>query len=132
MKPQQNLWKLACAALAVLSMAWSAGCDQGGGGAVSGDGNGKSSPDTAKVVKLAFVTSGSSEFWKIAIAGVKKYEQEAKIQVDVKMPQNSTVDNAAQRLKGIQDAVTLVDTGVDVIDKQNVAEFKARLVALKR
>ncbi|WP_437331471.1 hypothetical protein [Sorangium sp. So ce394] len=104
MKPQQNLWKLACAALAALSMAWIAGCDQGGGGAVSGDG--KSSPDTANVVKLAFVTIGSSEFWKIAIAGVKKYEQEAKIQVDVKMPQNSTVDNAAQRLKGIQDAVT--------------------------
>ncbi|WP_437995151.1 hypothetical protein WMF26_27825 [Sorangium sp. So ce185] len=27
---------------------------------------------------------------------------------------------------------TRVDTGVDVIDKQNVAEFKARLVELKR
>ncbi|AUX33867.1 MULTISPECIES: sugar-binding protein [Sorangium] len=101
MKHQQNLWKLACAALAVLSMAWIAGCDQGGAAGVSGDGSSKGSPETAKVVKLAFVTSGSSEFWKIAIAGVRKYEQEAKIQVDIKMPQNSTPEEQNQILESL-------------------------------
>ncbi|XXX72093.1 sugar-binding protein [Sorangium sp. So ce134] len=105
MKHQKDLWKLAFAAFAMLSMAWIAGCDQGGGGEVAnsgnGDGNAKGAQDTAKVVKLAFVTSGSSEFWKIALAGVKKYEQEAKIQVDVKMPPNSTPEEQNQILESL-------------------------------
>jgi ribose transport system substrate-binding protein len=39
-------------------------------------------------LKLAFVTNNASEFWKIAAAGVHKYEKEAGIQVDIKMPPN--------------------------------------------
>ena len=35
----------------------------------------------AKVVKLAFVTNNPSQFWKIAEAGLRKYEKEAKVQV---------------------------------------------------
>ena len=51
-------------------------------------------------LKLAFVTNNSSEFWKIAAAGVHKYEREANVQVDIKMPptgkteeQNTTLEN---------------------------------------
>ena len=44
----------------------------------------------AKPIKLAFVTNNASEFWKIAAAGVRKYEGEGKVQVDVKMPTNGT------------------------------------------
>lgn len=47
---------------------------------------------TPKIVKLAFVSNGVGQFWKIASAGVKKYEKEAKVQVDVKMPPNGTVE----------------------------------------
>ncbi|HEX8912235.1 MAG TPA: sugar-binding protein [Humisphaera sp.] len=36
--------------------------------------------------RIAFVTNNTSDFWKIAKAGVKKYEAEGKVQVDVKMP----------------------------------------------
>ncbi|WP_437475824.1 sugar-binding protein [Sorangium sp. So ce1014] len=101
MNHHKGLWKLACAAFAMLSMAWIAGCDQGGGGEVVDNGNSKVSQDTAKVVKLAFVTSGSSEFWKIALAGVHKYEQEAKIQVDIKMPPNGTPEEQNQILESL-------------------------------
>src|SRR5690349_9370021 len=31
--------------------------------------------------QLAFITNNSSEFWKIAAAGIRKYEQESKVQV---------------------------------------------------
>jgi ribose transport system substrate-binding protein len=51
-------------------------------------------------LKLAFVTNNTSEFWKIAAAGVHKFEKEAGIQVDIKMPpngkteeQNATIEN---------------------------------------
>ena len=57
-----------------------------------------------KVLKLAFVTNGVGEFWKVASAGVHRYEQEAKIQVDIKMPptgaaaeQNDILDNLSSQ-----------------------------------
>ena len=60
-------------------------------------------------LKLAFITNNTSEFWKIASAGVHKYEKEANIQVDIKMPpngkteeQNSTIENlVSQGYNGI-------------------------------
>ena len=55
----------------------------------------------AKPVKLAFVTNNSSEFWKIAEAGVRKYEQEAKVQVDVKLPTNGTPEEQNQILENL-------------------------------
>ena len=55
----------------------------------------------AKPVKLAFVTNNSSEFWKIAEAGVHKYEQEAKVQVDVKLPTNGTTEEQNQILENL-------------------------------
>ena len=126
----------------------------------------------AKPLKLAFVTNNTSEFWKIAGAGIHKYE--GKVQVDLKLPASGTAENqnqilqdlASQGYDGIAVSViapndqvavldkiaektnlitfdsdapkaTLpvehsVDTGVDVIDKSNVADFKARLAELKR
>jgi ribose transport system substrate-binding protein len=43
-------------------------------------------------LKLAFVTNNASEFWKIASAGVRKYEKEAGVQVDVKLPTTGKTD----------------------------------------
>jgi ribose transport system substrate-binding protein len=56
---------------------------------------------SAKPVKLAFVTNNSSEFWKIAEAGVRKYEQEGKVQVDVKLPANGTPEEQSQILENL-------------------------------
>ena len=47
---------------------------------------------TQKPVKLAFVTNNASEFWKIAQAGIKKYEKESKVQVDVILPDGTVAD----------------------------------------
>src|ERR1035438_8119965 len=63
-------------------------CDRGGSG-------------SSKVVKLAFVTNNSSEFWKIAAAGVHKYEKESKVQVDIKMPPNGTTEEQDQILENL-------------------------------
>ncbi|HEY4104737.1 MAG TPA: sugar-binding protein [Polyangiaceae bacterium] len=55
----------------------------------------------AKPVKLAFVTNNTSSFWKLASAGVHKYEQESKVQVDVKLPPNGTLDEQNQILQNL-------------------------------
>jgi ribose transport system substrate-binding protein len=65
--------------------------------------------DDPSNLKLAFVTNNASEFWKIAAAGVHKYEKEAGVQVDIKLPttgktdeQNRILENlAAQGYNGI-------------------------------
>lgn len=56
---------------------------------------------TDKIVKLAFVTNNASEFWKIAAAGVHKYEKESKVQVDIKMPPNGTTEEQNQILENL-------------------------------
>jgi ribose transport system substrate-binding protein len=58
-------------------------------------------PAAPKIVKLAFVTNNASEFWKIAQAGIRKYEQEGKVQVDVKMPSNGTTAEQNQILENL-------------------------------
>jgi len=55
----------------------------------------------AKIVKLAFVTNNSSQFWKIAEAGLRKYEKESKIQIDMKMPPNGTPEDQNQILQNL-------------------------------
>jgi ribose transport system substrate-binding protein len=85
--------------VAVLSVA---GCNRGGGG-------------SSKVVKLAFVTNNPSEFWKIAAAGVHKYEQEGKVQVDIKMPPNGTPEDQNQILQN------LASQGYDAISVSVIA-----------
>jgi ribose transport system substrate-binding protein len=88
-------WKLGCAFVAAIAsvLMAGAGCDRGGG---SGGGAAAS-----RVVKLAFVTNNASEFWKIAAAGVHKYEGEGKVQVDVKMPPNGTTEEQNQILENL-------------------------------
>jgi ribose transport system substrate-binding protein len=90
-------WKLGFALVAAIAsvLVASAGCDRGGGG---GGGGGAAA---TKVVKLAFVTNNASEFWKIAAAGVHKYEGEGKVQVDVKMPPNGTTEEQNQILENL-------------------------------
>src|ERR1043165_2629183 len=55
----------------------------------------------SKPVKLGFVTNNAAEFWKIAAAGVKKYESESGVQVDVKMPPNGTTAEQNQILENL-------------------------------
>jgi len=50
---------------------------------------------------LGFVTNNPSQFWKIAEAGIKKYEKEAKVQVDLKMPPNGTPEDQNQILQNL-------------------------------
>ncbi len=64
-----------------------------------GEGGGAAAP--AKLVKLAFVTNNTSEFWKIAAAGVHKYEKEGKVQVDIKLPPNGTTEDQNQILQNL-------------------------------
>jgi ribose transport system substrate-binding protein len=115
-----NKWKLgsAVAILAILAVVFG-GCDRGGG--------------SAKIVKLAFVTNNASDFWKIAAAGVHKYEQEAKVQVDIKMPptgkteeQNQILENlSSQGYDGI--AVSAIAPNDQVVILNKVAE-KTKLI----
>jgi ribose transport system substrate-binding protein len=68
-----------------------------------------------KLVKLGFVTNNASEFWKIAAAGVHKYELEGKVQVDVKLPANGTPEEQNQILEN------LASQGYDAIAVSAVA-----------
>jgi len=89
------LLKFGCTVIALTLLA-GAGCNRNQG---------------AKVVKLAFVTNNTSEFWKIAAAGIHKYEQEAKVQVDIKQPPNGTPEDQNQILQNLAsqnyDAISL-------------------------
>src|SRR5438309_2841542 len=57
--------------------------------------------ERGKTTKLAFVTNNASDFWKIAAAGVHKYEKEANVQVDIKMPPTGTVGEQNQILENL-------------------------------
>jgi ribose transport system substrate-binding protein len=52
-------------------------------------------------LKLAFVTNNASEFWKIAAAGVHKYEKEAGVQVDIKLPTTGKTDEQNRILESL-------------------------------
>lgn len=90
----------AFAALFLLALFAITGCGKKseGTGAAPAEGGDSKKP---KMVKLAFVTNNASEFWKIAQAGVRKYEQESKVQVDVKMPPNGTTEEQNQILENL-------------------------------
>ena len=63
--------------------------------------SGATTASEGKVVKIAFVTNNASQFWKIAEAGLRKYEKEAKVQVDMKMPPNGTPEDQNQILQNL-------------------------------
>ncbi len=71
--------------------------------------SGKRAEESGKIVKLAFVTNNASEFWKIASNGIHKYEREAKVQVDIKMPSNGKTEEQNQIVEN------LVSQGYDAI-----------------
>jgi ribose transport system substrate-binding protein len=54
-----------------------------------------------KVLKLAFVTNSASDFWKIAAAGIHKYEKEHGVQIDMKMPPSGTPEEQNQILENL-------------------------------
>jgi ribose transport system substrate-binding protein len=70
-----------------------------GAGGIRSSGGAGSGPQ--KPVKLAFVTNNASEFWKIAAAGIRKYEKEGKVQVDLKMPPDGTTEEQNQLLENL-------------------------------
>jgi len=85
--------------IALVSLVACFGCSKSSNG---GDKQGATAaPTEQKQVKLAFVTNNASEFWKIASAGVHKYEKESKVQVDVKMPSNGTTEEQNQILENL-------------------------------
>jgi ribose transport system substrate-binding protein len=70
----------------------------GGGGAATTTASGSGS---GKPVQLAFVTNNPSDFWKIAAAGVRKFEKESGVTVDIKMPPNGKVEEQNQILEDL-------------------------------
>ncbi|MBV8781699.1 MAG: substrate-binding domain-containing protein [Phycisphaerae bacterium] len=84
-------------------------------------------------LKLAFVTNNVSDFWKIAAAGVHKYEKEAGVTVTIKMPstaktdeQNRIVENlTSQDFNGI--AISVI-TPKDQVDMMNRAASKTNVI----
>jgi ribose transport system substrate-binding protein len=81
--------------------------------------------DDPSNLKLAFVTNNASEFWKIAAAGVHKYEKEAGVQVEIKLPttgktdeQNRILENlASQGYNGIAVSVITPKDQVGAINR---------------
>lgn len=77
----------------------------------------------AKAVKLAFLTNNASEFWKIAQAGVRTYERESKVQVDVVLPDGTVADQnkkleelASQSYDAVAVSVVAPDDQVGKLD----------------
>jgi ribose transport system substrate-binding protein len=54
-----------------------------------------------KNLKLAFVTNNTSDFWKIASAGVHKFEKEQNVQVDIKMPPSGKLEEQTTILENL-------------------------------
>ncbi len=52
-------------------------------------------------VRLAFVTNNASPFWKPAEAGLRRYEKEANVQVDMKMPARGTLEDQNRILQSL-------------------------------
>lgn len=78
-----------------------------------------------KSLKLAFVPNGSTEFWNAAVAGVRKYEKESGLKVDIRMPSNGTVgeqnsiirDLVRQGYNGIAVSVVSPNDQVSIINE---------------
>ena len=88
---ESNL-KFVASAVVVVALALASGCQPGGSQPRGGGAGG---------VRLAFVTNNASEFWKLAANGVHKYEAEAAVKVDIKMPANGTVEEQNEIIEGL-------------------------------
>jgi ribose transport system substrate-binding protein len=96
-KAKRN-WVCLAASLALVVLP---GCNKASKQGAPTAASGAAAGSERKFVKLAFVTSNASPFWKIAEAGLRKYEQEAKIQVDMKVPPNGTPEDQNQILQNL-------------------------------
>jgi len=96
MKHAKRTFLCLAASAALLAFLGCNKANKDGGGA-----SGATPAGAGKVVRLAFVTNNSSQFWKIAEAGLRKYEKEAKVQVDMKMPPNGTPEDQNQILQNL-------------------------------
>jgi ribose transport system substrate-binding protein len=76
------------------------GCSKSGGSNADAEADARPS-DAQKIVKLAFVTNNTADFWRIAAAGIHQYEKESKVQVDIKMPANGTTEEQNQILENL-------------------------------
>jgi ribose transport system substrate-binding protein len=85
--------------LALVLLPFLAGCNESKKVSSTATASTPATSSEGKIVKLAFVTNNSSQFWKIAEAGLRKYEKEAKVQVDMKMPPNGTPEDQNQILQ---------------------------------
>jgi ribose transport system substrate-binding protein len=85
--------------MAALPLMLALGCNNNKGGPAASSSGAPAAE--GKIVKLAFVTNNPSQFWKIAEAGLRKYEKEAKVQVDMKMPPNGTPEDQNQILQNL-------------------------------
>jgi ribose transport system substrate-binding protein len=90
------------AATIAVSVLVFAGCKKEGGEADAGARERRvhKAPEGTPL-KLAFVTNNVSPFWKIASAGVQKYEKESGVQVDIKMPTNGTAEEQSQIIEDL-------------------------------
>ena len=92
--------KLSASAMVVAAFVLSSGCQPGGP---------EPKPTGGGGVKLAFVTNNASDFWKLASNGVHKYEAEASVRVDIKMPANGKTEEQNEIIEN------LVSQGYDAI-----------------
>jgi len=93
-KRQLSCWLAATLTVALL------GCHRGPP-APAGASSAGAEATPPRVLKLAFVTNNASDFWRIAAAGINKYEREAKVQVDLKMPSTGTAAEQIQILENL-------------------------------
>ncbi|HEY3496894.1 MAG TPA: sugar-binding protein [Polyangiaceae bacterium] len=127
-------WSIATISLSVL------GCNKseapnGGAAATASGAEAQGAAPAGKVLKLAFVSNATGEFWKIAAAGVRAYEKEGKVQVDVKMPPNGTADEQNQILENLSsqgyDAIAVSAVAPnDQVPILNKVAAKAKLVTI--
>jgi ribose transport system substrate-binding protein len=119
--------------LALAAVLWFACSKTEPTGEAASAASGAAGPASPKIVKLAFVTNNASEFWKISQAGIRKYEAESKLQIDVKMPstgttaeQNQILENlASQGYDAIAVSAIAPSDQVPVLDK---VAAKAKLI----
>jgi ribose transport system substrate-binding protein len=112
-----------------------AGCkkDESGAGSTAATATTQGADESGKVVKMAFITNNASEFWKIAAAGVHKYENEAKVQVDIKMPPTGVPEEQNQILENLAsqgyDAIAISAIAPDdQVGQLNAVAAKAKVI----
>jgi ribose transport system substrate-binding protein len=132
---------LATVVVAGLAGMAAVGCkeDKKAGGGASGGGGAGTTPAKYEVhkasspYKFAFVTNNASDFWKIAAAGVRKYEGESGVKVDIRMPPTGTVEEQNGYLEnlvtqGYNGIAVSVIAPKDQVQEMNRAAAKTNVI----